>query len=44
MIAWAGFVHANGVGHQTVNMTMRYAHLAPSHLREAVQRIFPGAW
>ena len=27
------------MGHQTVTMTMRYAHLAPSHLREAVQRI-----
>ena len=27
------------MGHQTITMTMRYAHLAPSHLREAVQRI-----
>ena len=25
--------------YQTITMTMRYAHLAPSHLREAVQRI-----
>jgi site-specific recombinase XerD len=24
------------MGHQTVTMTMGYAHLAPSHLREAV--------
>jgi hypothetical protein len=27
------------MGHETITMTMRHAHLAPSHLREAVQRI-----
>jgi integrase len=27
------------MGHQTIAMTVRYAHLAPGHLREAVQRI-----
>jgi len=26
------------MGHQTVTTTMRYAYLAPCHLREAVQR------
>ena len=24
------------LGHQTINMTMRYAHLAPDHLSEAL--------
>jgi site-specific recombinase XerC len=32
------------MGHQTITMTIRYAHLAPSHLREAVLRISRGAW
>ena len=27
------------LGHKTLAMVMRYAHLAPAHLREAVERI-----
>ena len=30
------------LGHQTLEMTLRYAHLAPSHEREAVEKISPG--
>jgi integrase-like protein len=26
------------MGHSTITMTMRYAHLSPAHLREAVNR------
>lgn len=25
------------LGHQTINMTMRYTHLAPDHLAEAIK-------
>ncbi len=27
------------LGHRTLAMVMRYAHLAPAHLRDAVERI-----
>ncbi len=27
------------LGHKTLAMVMRYAHLAPAHLRDAVERI-----
>ena len=30
------------LGHQTLEMTLRYAHLAPSHEREAVEKISIG--
>jgi len=30
------------MGHQTLEMTLRYAHLAPSHEREAVEKISKG--
>jgi site-specific recombinase XerD len=29
------------LGHKTLAMVMRYAHLAPAHLRDAVERIAP---
>jgi len=31
------------MGHSTIQMTMRYAHLAPQHNREAVDRLVPPA-
>jgi len=27
------------LGHKTIAMTVRYSHLAPTHLREAVERL-----
>jgi integrase len=27
------------LGHKSILMTMRYAHLAPAHLRDAVERL-----
>jgi site-specific recombinase XerD len=27
------------LGHKTITMTLRYAHLSPTHQREAVQRL-----
>jgi site-specific recombinase XerD len=30
-------------GHKTIQMTMRYAHLAPSHLQAAIERLVPSA-
>jgi len=27
------------MGHKTIAMTLRYAHLSPTHQREAVQRL-----
>jgi integrase-like protein len=30
------------LGHKTLAMVMRYAHLAPAHLRDAVERIATG--
>jgi integrase len=29
------------LGHKTITMTLRYAHLSPTHQREAVQRLSP---
>jgi integrase len=29
------------MGHKTIGMTIRYSHLAPSHQREAIERIVP---
>ena len=29
------------MGHKTINMTVRYAHLAPEHQLAAVQRLCP---
>jgi site-specific recombinase XerD len=29
------------LGHKTITMTLRYAHLSPTHQREAVQRLTP---
>lgn len=29
------------MGHKTIQMTLRYAHLAPAHLKEAVNRLCP---
>jgi len=31
------------MGHKTIQMTMRYAHLAPAHNLAAVERLIPGA-
>jgi hypothetical protein len=31
------------MGHKTLAMTMRYAHLAPDHQRAAVERLEPTA-
>ncbi|HXI42393.1 MAG TPA: site-specific integrase [Bryobacteraceae bacterium] len=31
------------MGHKSILMTMRYAHLAPSHTKAAVEKIVPGA-
>lgn len=30
------------MGHKTIQMTMRYAHLAPEHEADAVERLVPG--
>lgn len=30
---------AQFLGHRTLQMTMRYAHLAPDHLQDAAQRL-----
>ena len=30
-------------GHKTLVMTIRYSHLSPSHQRQAVERLVPGA-
>ncbi len=30
------------MGHKTINMTVRYAHLAPDHLKKAVESLNPG--
>jgi len=30
-------------GHKTIAMTLRYSHLAPSHLQEAVRKLEGGA-
>jgi len=30
------------LGHQSLEMTLRYSHLSPSHEREAVEKISPG--
>ncbi len=27
------------MGHKTISMTVRYSHLAPTHLQEAVERL-----
>ncbi|PYV94691.1 MAG: integrase, partial [Acidobacteria bacterium] len=27
------------MGHKTITMTVRYAHLAPAHQREAIERL-----
>jgi site-specific recombinase XerD len=31
------------MGHKTIQMTMRYAHLAPAHQLSAVEKLVPGA-
>ena len=30
------------LGHKTLDMVRRYAHLSPSHQRQAVERLIPG--
>ncbi len=31
------------MGHKTIGMTVRYSHLAPTHLQEAVERLTAGS-